>query len=247
MNECKISKDIYSYAYVAMIHPNEVEDLDPKKKYLPRIKMHRDERSNLYIGAAMVTIVQASTIMLIYVYFTQGEDGNGVKLKPAQQFYVLIPRLISSIMMHLNVEPDIRQGIQLMKYAINHPLKFRPIRAGYENETPETISYVGVKRRAFFAFMLGLNQASVALVAEVLVIIYLSSLDDLLKVIMKYVSLAAVVKFDDMYAAALHNHAIQAAAGTKLFVSQKRRDRFMRAKQVQGNDDHYQTADDNMV
>ena len=132
--------------------------------------------------------------------------------------------------MHLNVEPDIRQGIQLMKYAINHPQKFRPIRAGYENETAETINYVGVKRRAFCAFLLGFNQASVAIVAEVLVIVYLSSLSDLLKVIMKYVSLAAVVKFDDMYAAALHNHAIQACAGTKLYITNKRRDRYLKLK-----------------
>lgn len=89
---------------------------------------------------------------------------------------------------------------------------------------------MGVKRRAFCAFLLGFNQASVAMVAEVLVIIYLSSLTSLLKVIMKYVSLAAVVKFDDMYAAALHNHPIQPAAGTKLFVSNKRRDRYQYAK-----------------
>ena len=93
--------------------------------------------------------------MLIYVFFENDNNGKGVELVPAQKFYVLIPRLISSIMMHLNVEPDIRQGIQLMKYALNHPQKFRPIRRGYENETAETISYVGVKRRVFCAFLLG--------------------------------------------------------------------------------------------
>ena len=47
---------------------------------------------------------------------------------------------------------------------------------------------------------------------------------------MKYVSLAAVVKFDDMYAAALHNHAIQACAGTKLYITNKRRDRYLKLK-----------------
>jgi len=79
--------------------------------------------------------------------------------------------------------------------------------------------------------------------AEILVIVYLSSLTSLLKVIMKYVSLAAVVKFDDMYAAVLHNHAIQTAVGTKLFVSNKRRDRYQRAKSSDEKDDNYQTAD----
>lgn len=84
MNECKISKDIYSFAYAALIHPMEVEELDAKKKYLPRINMLNEERTALYVGAMMVTMVQASTIMLIYVFFKEGDDGNGVKLVPAQ-------------------------------------------------------------------------------------------------------------------------------------------------------------------
>lgn len=205
----------------------ETEDLDPKKKYMPRIVLLKEERNILYLSAALVTLVQASTILLIVVYF---EEGDGIHLKPANQFVILIPRLISSIMMHLNVEPDIRQGIELMKYAVNHPQKFRTIKKNYEKETAETVSYVGVKRRAFCAFLLGFNQATIAIVAEVLVIVFLNSLDSLLLIIMKYVSLAAVVKFDDMYAASLGKHVIQGAANTKLFVSNKRRDRILKAK-----------------
>lgn len=204
----------------------ETEQLDPKKKFMPRIVLLKEERNILYLSAALVTLVQASTILLIIVYFEE----DGLKLKPANDFLILIPRLISSVMMHLNVEPDIRQGIELMKYAINHPQKFRTIKKNYEKETPETISYLGVKRRAFCAFLLGFNQATIAIVAEVLVIIFLNTLSSLLLIIMKYVSLAAVVKFDDMYAASLGKHVIQGAAGTKLFISNKRRDRILKAQ-----------------
>ena len=83
LNECKINKDIYSYAYAAIIHPMEVEELDPKKKYLPRINMLNEERTALYIGAAMVSIVQACTIMLIYIFFENDNNGKGVELVPA--------------------------------------------------------------------------------------------------------------------------------------------------------------------
>ena len=31
-------------------------------------------------------------------------------------------------MMHLNVEPDIRNGLRLMKYAVNHPSNFKHFR-----------------------------------------------------------------------------------------------------------------------
>ena len=153
LKEVKIQKDIYSLGYAAIIHPKEC-DGDPKKKYMPEITLLNEERTSLFISANLVTLVQATTIMLIVIFFG---DGKGVHLIPANSYFVLIPRLISSIMMHLNVEPDIRQGIELMKYAINHPQKFRPIKKGYENELPENISYVGVKRRAFCAFMLGFN------------------------------------------------------------------------------------------
>jgi hypothetical protein len=39
-------------------------------------------------------------------------------------YLILIPRLLSSFMMHLQVEADIRNGLALMKYAVNHPFMF---------------------------------------------------------------------------------------------------------------------------
>lgn len=126
--EFKIQKDIYSLAYAAILHPIELEadiknnNLDPKAKYIQRINLLEDERSALFISAILVSVVQATTIMLIVISFKDTDDkGHPLELVPAQSYYVLIPRLISSIMMHLNVEPDIRQGLELMKYAINHP------------------------------------------------------------------------------------------------------------------------------
>lgn len=46
--------------------------------------------------------------------------------------------------------------------------------------------------------------------------IYLTSLKSLLDVIMKFVTLASICKFDDMYAASLFENKIKAAAGKKL-------------------------------
>ena len=51
--------------------------------------------------------------------------GNKFQIVPAKSFKIIIPRFLSSIMMHLNVEPDIRNGLTLMKYAVNHPSKFK--------------------------------------------------------------------------------------------------------------------------
>lgn len=61
--------------------------------------------------------------MLLQI-MTTGENGaknKSFKILPATEFSVVIPRLLSSMMMHINVEADIRNGLNLMKYAVNHP------------------------------------------------------------------------------------------------------------------------------
>lgn len=118
-----------------------------------------------------------------------------------------------------------------MKYAVNHPQRFRPIKKKLPGEKTHPVSYAGAKRRAFCAFLLGFAQSSIAIVAEVLVIVYLSSLTSLLLIIMKYVSLAAVVKFDDMFGAALHEHGILGAGGKALKITNTRQGRFNLARQ----------------
>ena len=54
------------------------------------------------------------------------------ELKPPSDFLIVIPRLLSSIMMHLIVEPDIRNGIALMKYSVNHPWMFKGAKTSAE-------------------------------------------------------------------------------------------------------------------
>ena len=122
----------------------------------------------------------------------------------------IIARFFSSLMMHLNVEPDIRNGLELMKYAVNHPSKFRNYDKGLfgSNFLP--------------GFFVGFAQAIIALIVEFMVIFYLSSLTNLMDIIMKFVTMAAIVKFDDMYAASLYENKIRKAAGKKLKVEYKR-------------------------
>ena len=47
------------------------------------------------------------------------------KIKAAVSFPVLFTRLMASIIMHLNLVPEIRQGLILAKYTVNHPWMFK--------------------------------------------------------------------------------------------------------------------------
>ena len=62
----------------------------------------------------------------------------------------------------------------------------------------------------------------IAIIVEFCVIIYLSSLTNLMDIIMKFVSMAAITRFDDMYAAALFENPMKKAAGQKLKFEFKR-------------------------
>ena len=74
-------------------------------------------------------------------------------------------------MMHINVEPDIRSGMILMKYAVNHPDKF-----GYTNHSLNKQKQGSINvMRVYYAFFLGFCQSIMGMLVELITIIFLAS------------------------------------------------------------------------
>ena len=86
-------------------------------------------------------------------------------------------------------------------------------------------------QRVLLAFFLGFCQAIIAIVVELLVVVYLTSLIQLIDVVVKFVSLAAIAKFDDMYANALQMKKLDDFTGTKLPTEFKRRMLFLTSEE----------------
>ena len=70
------------------------------------------------MGAVLVVFVQC-TVMALIIH--EMLDPKQFRIIAADSFLIIVPRFLSALMMHLNVEPDIRNGIKLMKYAVNNP------------------------------------------------------------------------------------------------------------------------------
>jgi hypothetical protein len=83
--------------------------------------MTKDEYTSLYFGAIIVMSMQITVLTLI----THQMLSDDFKLMKSGDFLVNIPRMISTTLMHMIVEPEIRSGINLMKYCVNHPHMFR--------------------------------------------------------------------------------------------------------------------------
>ena len=131
-------------------------------------------------------------------------------------------------MMHLMVEPDISNGIQLMKYVVNHPMKFRNSRAANG-----ALCYGAI----IPPFFLGFAQALVGGLVELVVILYLASLNGLMDIVIKFIALSAIARFDDIYAASLRDNKIKKAIGKNLLIEFKRHMLFNEASQNQVEED----------
>lgn len=89
------------------------------------------------------------------------------------------------MLMHINVEKDVKVGLNMMKYVLNH-------RENFTNIYP--------------AFCVGFLQFAISLTVEINVMLILTSMQEILGVIMKYVALSAIAHIPRFYYASLVNH-----------------------------------------
>ena len=76
--------------------------------------------------------------------------------------------------------------------------------------------------KVLMAILLGFLQTILAAATEVCIIFYLASLSNLLDIIMKFVSMAAISKFDTIYASALAEEKMMEIKGKVLPIEYKR-------------------------
>ena len=121
------------------------------------------------MNSLIVQLIQMSLTFMILYYAIYGIDGeDGFSLYTPKDTMLICVRYIASLMMHLNVEKDVRNGISMMKYAVNHPQNFTNLPVAF-----------------LTAFFHTINNLTI----EICVILVLISQTTLLDVIMKYVPL----------------------------------------------------------
>jgi hypothetical protein len=92
---------------------------------------------------------------MIYCIWVYASENDNFQIRPASSIDMMIARFVASMMMHINVEKDVRNGISMMKYAVNHYRNFN-------NVVPP--------------FILAMMSTLISLIVEVNVMIILSSM-----------------------------------------------------------------------
>lgn len=142
------------------------------------LKQPVEVRFTAFHSAVFVFMIQS----LMVVFVVSVIMGPGFKICFPNNVYSLGARFVCSILMHLQVEADLRQGIFMMKYVSNHPKDFN---------------------NPWVAFIIGLMQSMGGLAAEFLCLMYLTNITNTMDTVIKFMALASIAKVDDMYAGAL--------------------------------------------
>eukprot|EP00356_Strombidium_inclinatum_P000304 CAMPEP_0170512128 /NCGR_PEP_ID=MMETSP0208-20121228/66679_1 /TAXON_ID=197538 /ORGANISM="Strombidium inclinatum, Strain S3" /LENGTH=208 /DNA_ID=CAMNT_0010795727 /DNA_START=1145 /DNA_END=1768 /DNA_ORIENTATION=- len=171
-----------------------------KPEYNGNIELCDEQISYVFQNSIFINFLQLALVFLIWYYALTNHHFN---IQEPGGLDILCARFIASMMMHLNVEKDVRNGLAMMKYAVNH----------YDNFTNVHVAFL-------IAFLLTVS----SMLIEFTVVLVLISLPNVLEVIMKYVSLAAIANIPRFYFNSLVDHKLLKVAGLTVNITKFRKD-----------------------
>ena len=148
------------------------------------------------IVACIQMIMLAVVAMVIF-------PDTGTIISMPDSVTTLALRFVCTVLMHLQVEADVRQGLRMMKYLPNHTKDFSaPVNA----------------------FVVGLLQCMAGLATELACIFYLGTINTPIDVIIRFIALGSIAKVDDFYYNALPSENRVLGKVPELTVKLQRRD-----------------------
>ena len=109
---------------------------------------------------------------------------------------VVLARFICGITMHIKLAPELQQAMNMMKYSINHSWKFDNFR---------------------IAFLSGFLQGFMVVSVEVINFINLLLRNQVMVIVMSFLSLVIVANFDDFFYSVFKNEDLKAIVQNKIY------------------------------
>ena len=140
------------------------------------------EKSVLFMNCFMVHLIQLILIACLWKFAIETDT---FIITPAKSMDLLVAKFMGSLMMHINIERDVRRGISMMKLCVNHYKQFTNVYA---------------------SFLIVFLWTTISIIIEFNVLVIMSTMHDIIDVIMKFVSLAAISKIPRFYFNAISDH-----------------------------------------
>lgn len=121
---------------------------------------------------------------------------------------LIMARFVCVIVLHMTMFSESHQGLNIMKYAVNHKSEF---------EHPKTV------------WLIGFMQFSMVIIVEVVNMLVISGSNTIVNIVMNFISLAVISDFDDTFYEALPKRLISHIDMTLLIkhTSSKRCDKYV--------------------
>ena len=116
-------------------------------------------------------------MLVMLVLFSTEDEGQG--LKPANVPSDMIARFICAMLLHVQLEGEVRRALSMIKFYNNHPDKFI-------NKTAPVI--------------IPLMQLSAAIFTEFINILLICSTTKTMNIIKEFIALGVIAQIDDFYA-----------------------------------------------
>ena len=136
------------------------------------------DSQHCFSAAVFIFLIQVVFIIMIGMCFST----PAFTVVPPANVLILAARFVCCILMHLKTETDVRHGMIMMKFVIAHSDEFM---------MPK------------LAYVVGLMQVLGGLAAEIACIIFVSTINDTIFVIVRFIALSTIADIDDFYYTAL--------------------------------------------
>ena len=119
---------------------------------------------------------------------------------PPPSFSISFTRFLCAILLHVSLQDEIYQGSKLMKFAANHPWKFR---------------------YWLVAWFYGFFQMNMVVFVEIVNIVVLNTNDTVMDILMNFLALVIISDFDDYFFWTVVHHPIAKFVSEQEFNFQK--------------------------
>ena len=152
------------------------EDKEELRKLNQFYKNYQTERKNAAGKTLFLFCCQMGMTYLLLSEFWYDDDFRADFFSAPESFAISFTRFLCAILLHVSLQEEIIQGQKIMKFAANHPWKFRSYKV---------------------AFMIGFAQMFMVVSVEIVNLVVLNTNNTVMDILMNFLALVIISEFDD--------------------------------------------------
>lgn len=152
----------------------EDEEEDREKRFV--------ERHSQYLAQTLVVFGSQVLLCSLLVHDFFDEEADSKINKMPSSVWIVSARFICCVILHMSLQDELRTGLSIMKFTLNHSYRFDDAR---------------------IAFLSGFLQTVMIMVVETVNVMAILSASTVLDIVMNFMALAIISEFDDTFYGAL--------------------------------------------